>query len=122
VLSHIEGHFIEGYGDAEDRPDKPIELKAGSWTRAEQFLASHAETLDRFQRVGDLIQGFETPFGMELVTTVHWVATREKAVTVDEALGRTYSWNDRKRRFTRSHVLTAWNVLQEQGWLPADHY
>jgi hypothetical protein len=26
VLSYIEGHFISGYGDAEDRPDKPLEL------------------------------------------------------------------------------------------------
>ena len=26
VLSHIEGHFISGYGDAEDDPEKQIEL------------------------------------------------------------------------------------------------
>ncbi len=117
VLSHIEGHFIQGYGDAEDRPDKPIELRPGSWEQADRFLASHPETRDRFRRVGELIQGFETPFGMELLTNVHWVAAREDAATGDQAVAQTYAWGTRKRRFTRGHILTAWTALQEQGWL-----
>lgn len=118
VLSHIEGHFIQGYGDAEDRPGKPIELKPGSWDLAERFLADHPATLDRFRRVEKLIQGFETPFGMELLATVHWVATREDAASPDQAVTGTYAWSPRKRRFTRGQILTAWSTLEEQRWLP----
>ncbi len=47
VLSHIEGHFISGYGDAEDRPDKPLELKLYASEQAETFLTEHEDTRQR---------------------------------------------------------------------------
>lgn len=117
VLNLIEGHFIQGYGDAEDQPDKPIELKPESWQQAERFLDAHPKTRDRFQRVATLIEGFETPFGMELLATVHWVATREDAATADEAVTQAHAWNPRKHHFTAGHIRTAWEALHEQGWL-----
>lgn len=118
VLSHIEGHFISGYGDAEDRPDKQIELKTPASNRADTFLANHPETRDRFDRVADLIEGFETPFGMELLATVHWVAAREGADSVEKAVAQTYAWADRKRMFQERHIRVAWDALRCKGWLP----
>jgi len=61
---------------------------------AEGFLAQHAETRARFERVAELLQGFETPFGLELLSTVHWVVTREKAANREEVAARVYAWND----------------------------
>lgn len=117
VLSHIEGYFITGYGDAEDRPGKQIELRPEASQRAEAFLRKHRETRTRFDRVGDLIGGFETPFGMELLATVHWVATQEGASNADEAVAKTYAWNSRKRMFKEKHIRIAWDVLNQNGWL-----
>lgn len=117
VLSHIEGHFIEGYGDAEDRSDKPLWLKPGSWAQAERFLVDHPETHERFQRVESVIEGFETPLGMELLATVHWVASREAATTPDEAVEKVHAWNDRKLMFTPDHIRSAWTTLDEGGWI-----
>lgn len=117
VLSHIEGHFISGYGDAEDQPDKQIELLPKASARAETFLGNHPETRERFDRVADLIDGFETPFGMELLSTVHWVCTREGVSTLDKVLTQTYAWNERKRMFEEDHIRIAWEVLRDKGWL-----
>jgi O-acetyl-ADP-ribose deacetylase (regulator of RNase III) len=117
VLNHIEGHFISGYGDAEDRPDKPLELKLHASEKAEIFLTAHAETRQRFDRVADLIKGFETTFGMELLSTVHWVATREKAATAEAAVTKIHDWNPRKRMFEPRHIRLAWERLREAGWL-----
>lgn len=117
VLSHIEGHFISGYGDAEDRPDKPLELKHDAAEQAEVFLAKHEATRQRFDRVAELIQGFETTFGMELLSTVHWVATREQATTAQEAVTQVHGWNSRKRMFEPRHIHLAWERLHEVGWL-----
>jgi hypothetical protein len=55
---------------------------------------------------------------MELLSTVHWVATREGAKTADEAIAGTYAWNERKRMFKPDHLRKAWDVLQQKGWLP----
>lgn len=116
VLSHIEGHFITGYGDAEDAPDKEIELKPGPVQKAEAFLDNHADTRARFDRVVDLIKGFETPFGMELLSTVHWVVTREGVTTMEGVIAKTYEWNDRKRMFKEEHIRIAQDVLRRKGW------
>jgi O-acetyl-ADP-ribose deacetylase (regulator of RNase III) len=117
VLSLIEGHFIVGYGDAEDDPQKRIEPNADATERAEKFLRAHPPTRTRFDRVADLIKGFETPFGMELLATVHWVAAKEGAATSDEAMRKVYEWNSRKRMFKPQQVHLALDVLRRKGWV-----
>jgi len=116
VLSAMEGHFIIGYADAGDHPDKQIETKPGIWDRAEEFIAEHPATRQRFDRVVRLIEGFETSFGMELLSTVHWAVTREGASTVDEAIKKTYEWNQRESNFTPNQIRTAYDILDQQEW------
>jgi O-acetyl-ADP-ribose deacetylase (regulator of RNase III) len=117
LLNHIEGHFIKGYGDAEDNPEKQIELNVAASEQAERFLQTHPETQSRFDHVGDLIEAFETPYGMELLATVHWVARQEAAANADEAIAKVYSWNVRKRMFREQHIRIAWELLGNKGWL-----
>jgi O-acetyl-ADP-ribose deacetylase (regulator of RNase III) len=119
VLSHIEGHLLSGYADGGDAPDKQLELVAGATETATAFLESHPDTRNRFERVADLVQGFETPFGMELLATVHWVAAHEGARTSDEAIDGVYAWNERKRVFEPRQIQTAWDALAVGGWLPS---
>ncbi len=117
VLSKIEGHFITGYGDAEDRPDIRIELKPEAADAAELLLKNHPTTHSRFNRVAALIEGFETASGMELLATVHWVARHQGASTPEEAVSATYAWNDRKAMFQEKHIRLVWDILNETGWL-----
>jgi len=79
VLQAIEGHFISGYADGGDVPDKQLQLVPGALPDAEAFLENHPEVRARFDRVTDLVEGFETPFGLELLSTVHWVANRSRS-------------------------------------------
>lgn len=117
VLNVIEGHFIRGYGAAEDNPETQIEVVPKAVNLAHAFLERHSDTHQRFDRVADLVEGFETPFGMELLATVHWVATREGSATVDEAIEKTYAWNSRKRMFEPAQIRIAWEMLEQKGWL-----
>jgi O-acetyl-ADP-ribose deacetylase (regulator of RNase III) len=117
VLSHIEGHFISGYGDAEDRPDKPLELKSHAAQDAEIFLSKHKETQQRFERVAKLIKGFETTYGLELLSTVHWVVTKEEALTEDDVIEKVYAWNNRKKMFEPRHIRVAWKRLSDEEWI-----
>jgi O-acetyl-ADP-ribose deacetylase (regulator of RNase III) len=117
VLNVIEGHFISGYGDAEDDPERPIDLLPGVTKVASEFIGSHPDTQARFDRVAELIHGFETPFGMELLATVHWVCTREGATSDQEAIDRTHAWNERKKAFEPKQIKLAREVLATQRWL-----
>ena len=117
VLSAMEGHFTAGFGEGEDAPDKQIETIGDAVQQGETFLVHHPKTRERFDRVSELISGFETPFGMELLSTVHWVARQEGAKTVDRAIETTHAWNDRKQMFSPEHVRIAWQTLEKTGWL-----
>lgn len=119
-LSKIEGHLITGYSDGGDDPAKLLELLPGAGGDADIFLSEHQDTLRRFDRVAELIEGFETPFGLELLSTVHWVATRERAMTAEQVVAATYAWNKRKRQFSPRQIELAWAVLHSKGWLVAD--
>ena len=117
VLRDIEGHLISGYADGGDAPDKRLELVPGAVDEARVFLDSHPETRDRFTRVSDLVEGFESSFGLELLTTVHWVATEYPSATDEEVIAHTYGWDLRKRQFSERQILLALQVLREKGWL-----
>ncbi|WAS97435.1 type II toxin-antitoxin system antitoxin DNA ADP-ribosyl glycohydrolase DarG [Nannocystis punicea] len=119
VLKHIEGHFVSGYADGGDAPDKLLEIVPGAIDDARRFLASAPATNALFERVVELVEGFETPFGMELLATVHWVATREMATGADAAIELVYRWNARKRRFSEHQIRLAWDTLAGKGWLRA---
>lgn len=117
VLNEIEGHFISGYADGGDDPFKPLELVPGAIEDAEAFLADRTETRDRFGRVADLVEGFESDFGLELLASVHWVVERETAGPVDDVVARTHAWNERKRRFSPRQIALARDVLADKGWV-----
>ncbi|GAB6187535.1 type II toxin-antitoxin system antitoxin DNA ADP-ribosyl glycohydrolase DarG [Thermopirellula anaerolimosa] len=119
VLETLEGHFIRGYGDSQ-KPDVEIELLPGATDEADRFLATDAEAAARLQRVADLIDGFETPYGMELLSSVHWVACHGKSPVrnADQAIQALHRWNDRKRlMFKPEHVRVAWDRLLQAGWI-----
>lgn len=120
VLREIEGYFVSGYRDGGDAPDKQLELVPGAVQDADAFLRTHPETHARFDRVADLVSGFETPFGLELLSTVHWVVTTKHARTMDEVVAHVYAWNDRKRQFTPRQIALAANVLKNKGWIGPD--
>ena len=54
-------------------------------------------TQARFDRVADLVEGFETPYGPEPLSTVHWTCSVDGAQGINEVVRQTYAWNTRKR-------------------------
>lgn len=118
VLKVIEGHFVLGYKDGGDDPKKPLELIKEAIDQAEDFLKSHEGTRNHFEQVTDLIQGFETPYGMELLASVHW-ALKHEGAGHNSVVDVIHNWNDRKKMFPAEHIHAAMDVLQEKGWVSA---
>jgi O-acetyl-ADP-ribose deacetylase (regulator of RNase III) len=118
VLKVIEGHFVLGYKDGGDDPKKPLELIKEAIDQAEDFLKSHQATRNHFEQVTDLIQGFETPYGMELLASVHWTLKHE-GVGHNSVVDAIHNWNDRKKMFPSEHIHAAAEVLQAKGWVSA---
>ena len=108
-----------GYGDRSGR--EGIFVLPGASEAAQAELAQTPDAADRLERVSRLIEGFETPYGMELLATVHWVAQEDPGGAPDAsiAVDKVHEWSARKRRsFKPEHIHTAWQRLHDEGWLP----
>ncbi len=124
VLKALEGHHLSGFGDGSNPVEhaEPIVVLRGAGDEASHVLAANPSIGDRMNRVLELVEGYESPFGLELLASVHWAATRFDPDPSDESghiAERVRGWNARKMRlFSAEHVTTAWERLQETGWLP----
>jgi len=119
VLQRLEGHYIRGYGDRSIKAS--IRLLSSASEEADTFLADDPKAFQRLERVRKLIEGFETPYGMELLSSVHWVAAGddEPAQTPEHAVEQIFAWNAHKKKtFKATHVHKAWQRLVKQNWLP----
>ncbi|OJV83644.1 MAG: Appr-1-p processing protein [Cellulomonas sp. 73-92] len=124
VLRELEGSYLTGYGDASAKviDAEPITLLPGAAEEAEAVLAEHPDTQARMARVLELVDGFDSMYGTELLATVHWVATHESPAPADlaDVRRRVQKWSRRKRElFTDGHIEIAWDQLRDERWVAA---
>lgn len=117
VLNEIEGHMIFGYVDGGDEPGKQLELVPGAIEDATVFLEGSPGTREHLNNVADLIEGFESSFGLELLSTVHWIVNREHTRNIDGIEKNFYDWNEGKKQFSQRQIKLAFDVLSDKGWL-----
>ena len=120
ILGRMEGHHITGYEDGGDAPGKQLELVPGAIEDATAFLARHPEARGRLARVFELVEGFESSFGLELLATVHWVAAEQPSATTEKIIAYTYAWAPHKRQFSERQIKLALRVLRDKGWLKSE--
>ena len=120
VLKALEGHHLQGFGDGSATVDaaEPIRLLEGA-AEEEVDALSGEPIVERMERVLSAVEGFESAYGLELLATVHWAATKSDAGPgLDAVTTEVQQWNRRKQRmFTAEHIEVAWRHLRNEGWL-----
>lgn len=117
-VESFEGHYIEGFGDR-SRPSRMI-LKLGVVEGVNTVLEEDASADDRetVEKIAELIEGFETPYGMELLASLHWLNSQEDAGELAVAKELLAHWSQRKAHiYPDHHIEIAWQHLKELGWL-----
>ena len=123
VLAKTEGHFTRGFGDGSAKvvASEPIDVLPEAVAEAAGVVAATRALAERIDRVMALADGFESAYSMELLATVHWVATYDdpNAARDPELAGKLVrEWSLRKHGlFEQPHVEVAWAHLAEQGWI-----
>lgn len=118
LVQEMEGTFLHGHGDG-TAPVMSLEPIAPT-DRAREELASYLTTVrenTERQVIDDVlgqVEGFEGPYGLELLASTHWVIRHENAI--NDAPERVCGWTRRKGRiFTDAHVKAAITHLQDVG-------
>jgi len=121
VLTKMDGAYLTGVGDGEHPSE--IRVVGSALAEAVEFLAAQddRDTANRVERIARLIDGFETPYGMELLATVHWAAREVGDVpSLDSVVKRVHGWTARKRQIMKpNHIGAAYQRLVDEGWLMA---
>ncbi len=116
VLQKLEGHYMRGYGDRSRAAE--IEIISGAIDEAEAALTD-PKTREHLNRVACLIEGYESPYGLELLASVHWVMNELPLAAIDEtiAVAGVREWNSRKAKlFKERHIEAGWHRLKSQAW------
>jgi O-acetyl-ADP-ribose deacetylase (regulator of RNase III) len=124
ALQAMEGHYPRGYGDRTQEVLRlcPISVTTNAEDKGRQWLGTHPDgSSRRIEAVLQLITGFASAYGLELLATVHWVLTHDHddlTTDSDALVQRVRSWSTRKGRlFTETHIRRAAHQLRKQGWL-----
>lgn len=116
IMQMMEGMYLRGYGDG-TRPSEIYPLP-NAVEAAEAFLAQDAEAQADLERVKQLIYGYETPYGMELLATVHWVMDALQTDDLAQITTAVQRWNNRKReRYQPFHIEKARGRLLKTGFV-----
>ncbi|MFV1922898.1 MAG: macro domain-containing protein [Methylotenera sp.] len=109
-------NFIVNY--SKDQP--LIQASTGALAMASEFLdkSDHEHYVDKIQRLSLLIQGYESPFGMELLSSVHYVISSEGVRGAEAVVDAINNWNDHKSsQFEDKAILLAYERLKEDKFI-----
>ena len=86
---------------------------------ADDFLQSQGQSGDEIiTPLSHLIQGYESPYGLELLSSVHWLAHHEKHFPIERIIEEMKCWSDQKRNsFDDMTIRAAYHRLCADGLL-----
>jgi hypothetical protein len=125
MLFDLEGHYLHGTKFKDAKPTDLVELVK---EKIPEIRAAQAQLDEgskaRLEAIKNLMDGFESPLGMELLATVDWVLREqpETRMNPDLTVKAVHNWtieqNGQSRRVTRKqkalqpdHILIARNRL-----------
>ena len=118
VLSAINGYYIKGFEQMNTKPFERLELMISKKSEVDHFIDKKFSEKEKrlLKRTEELIEGFETPYGLELLATVDYLISKGLPPIPDEIQRSIGSWSSRKSDlFSRDHIELAMRTLQDSG-------
>lgn len=117
VLTNFEYNYYIEDDVHDDSPEtNEIKLNELKLAEAKRIVESDPDLVQAMSRLKNLIFRFETPYGLELLSTVHWITQEfpDLANNLDFITEKVRTWNHRKRvMFKAYHVKMAYKKLNE---------
>lgn len=114
VLQTMNGTFLK-YPTQQDSPDTRIRIMETTPARvAVKFEELTPEQKARIALTRQFIEGFETPFSLELLATVDWIIQHNEQATLASIQDEINNWTKRKSEIIKPyHVKVAYGQLIE---------
>jgi O-acetyl-ADP-ribose deacetylase (regulator of RNase III) len=109
VLNDLDGHYLSGMKEKTAQPFDKIVIHKKEIENVEKFIDENCteEQKQRLESVYNLIEGFESPLGMELLASVDFIINTElnndfKSTELDNKI---YGWNERKKKLLKKEFI-----------------
>lgn len=117
VLFAMNGYYLKGFEQKEAKPFEPLRLVAEKKQEVEHFVKNNLSQteINRLDRVVDLIFGFESTYGLELLASVNYLISQGVGADAESVFREMESWSERKRNmFSKEHIELAIQTLNEK--------
>jgi O-acetyl-ADP-ribose deacetylase (regulator of RNase III) len=109
VLFDMDGFYIDGMKYKDVKTYDPLHIIDTYYSEVEEYINVNAtdSQKNRINNLLQMIEGFETPLSMELLSSVDYVMKNEVKdyTNVHEVAERIYSWNDRKKTIMSEEII-----------------
>lgn len=114
ALHDMSGTYLCGMGDGQQQ--NHIDVIPGAMQEVDKYISSRPHLANAVNKIKKIIYGYETPFGMELLGTVHWVCAHEDVHSEQDIVKHVHAWNDRKKTImSPDNIVRAYNHLKKCG-------
>jgi O-acetyl-ADP-ribose deacetylase (regulator of RNase III) len=103
-ISSVEGHFVYGYGDGTGGSKAVLEIDQRASLDAKNLMLGDEDFSEVMLRFCNIVSGFEFAYGVELLSTVHFIAVDKLNVVhgLDAVVKKVEEWSPRKRALFKS--------------------
>ncbi len=115
ILYAVNGYYIKGYEQKDAKPFEPLELIVEKSFEVKEFLEANLATEEkkRLETVGTFIEGFESPYGLELLATVDFLIEENQSLKSEVIKAGLQKWSQRKQElFKEQHIQLALGHLK----------
>lgn len=101
VLYALNGYYLKGYEQKDAKPFESLELVASKKEEINSFIDKSVSIAEkkRLETVAEFIEGFESPYGLELLATVDFLI-HTASLTDAESIKKEL-WSQRKKIYFR---------------------
>lgn len=115
VLQMLEGHYIRGYDDKSKQAE--IYLLEDTMDVVEEYLHGNELAQTQLRKAAALMEGFITPYDLELLSSVDWILEEEPLFASDpeRVVASMQDWSPRKKDvFLVEDIKKVWHYLYDE--------
>jgi len=136
VLHYLNGSYLKGMSDLNNRPFDPIWITSDTAPAAKNYLDKPGN--ERYKDIADItkefLSGFASAYGIEILSTIDFILQNDKVlrnwrnmdrqVVIDTIINDLNAWNERKQRMfnNKRNVELAFNHLVDYADKMTDLY
>lgn len=120
LLKYLNGYYLN-FKHEDTKPSSRVSID--HFEKVESYTQDKLDNnqLERLKKVRELIEGFESPYGLELLATVDYISQNEEIKDTDEMISKIGEWTHRKKEIMKPfHIQVAHERLKEyyhRQWL-----